>query len=286
MPGRGSNRDIASLKETARQVRRDIVEMTHAAGSGHPGGSLSAVELMVGLYFSEMRHDPGNPESESRDRFVLSKGHANPVLYSVLARTGYFPPEELLTLRKFGSRLQGHPHRLKTPGVEVSTGSLGQGLSIANGMAIGARMQGLDSRFYTLMGDGELQEGSVWEAAMSAGHFKLDTVCALVDYNDLQIDGSVESVMGIAPLADKWAAFRWHVINIDGHDLNQVMDAYQEARQTKGKPSVIIAKTVKGKGVSFMENVASWHGTAPNKEQLDKALGELQDNGSRGGAGR
>lgn len=276
MQGRGSNRDIASLAETARQVRRDIVEMTCAAGSGHPGGSLSAVELMVGLYFSEMRHDPGNPESENRDRFVLSKGHACPVLYSVLARTGYFPPEELLTLRKFGSRLQGHPHRLKTPGVEVSSGSLGQGLSITNGMALGARLCGLDSRFFTLMGDGELQEGSVWEAAMSAGHFKLDNVCALVDYNNLQIDGSVESVMGIAPLADKWTAFRWHVIQIDGHDLQQVLDAYQEARQTKGKPTVIIARTTKGKGVSFMENAAGWHGTAPNKEQAEKALNELR----------
>ncbi len=276
MQERGSNRDIASLKETARLVRRDIVEMTHAAGSGHPGGSLSAVELMVGLYFSEMRHNPGNPGWAERDRFILSKGHANPVLYSVLARAGYFPTEELLTLRKFGSRLQGHPHSLKTPGVEVSTGSLGQGLSIANGMALGARMRGQDCRFYTLMGDGELQEGSVWEAVMSAGHYKLDTVCALVDYNDLQIDGSVESVMGIAPLADKWTAFRWHVINIDGHDLNQVLDAYEEARRTKGKPSVIIAKTIKGKGISFMENVAGWHGTAPNQQQLEKALNELE----------
>ncbi|MCL5046103.1 MAG: transketolase [Actinobacteria bacterium] len=269
------NRDIGFLKETAGQVRRDILEMTHAAGSGHPGGSLSAAELMVALYFAEMRHDPKNPEWEGRDRFVLSKGHACPVLYSVLARTGYFPPEELLTLRKFGSRLQGHPHRLKTPGVEVSTGSLGQGLSIVNGMALGARMRRLDSRFYCLMGDGELQEGSVWEAAMSAGHFKLDNVCAMVDYNNLQIDGPVESVMGIAPLTDKWAAFRWHTIVIDAHDLEQVLGAFDEARRTKGKPSVIIAKSVKGKGVSFMENQAGWHGVAPNREQLEKALAEL-----------
>lgn len=267
--------DIDSLARIARQVRRDILEMTHAAGSGHPGGSLSAVELMVGLYFAKLRHDPRRPDWAERDRFILSKGHACPVLYAVLARAGYFPPEELLTLRKFGSRLQGHPHRLKTPGVEVSSGSLGQGLSVANGIALGARLRSTGVRAYCLMGDGELQEGSVWEAAMSAGHFGLDNVTAIVDYNNLQIDGPVEKVMGLAPLADKWRAFRWHVIEIDGHHLPQVLAAYDEAMTSKGRPSVIIARTIKGKGVSFMENAAGWHGLAPNDQQLAAALKEL-----------
>ncbi len=267
--------DVGALAQLARQVRRDIVEMTHAAGSGHPGGSLSAVELMVGLYFAKLRHDPKRPDWNERDRFVLSKGHACPVLYSVLARSGYFPPGELLTLRKFGSRLQGHPHRLKTPGVEVSSGSLGQGLSVANGLALGARLRSLDIRVYCLMGDGELQEGSVWEAAMSAGHFGLDNVTAMVDYNNLQIDGPVEDVMGLAPLAEKWRSFRWHVIEIDGHSLPAVLGAFDEAEATRGKPSVIIARTVKGKGVSFMENATGWHGLAPNDEQLAAALKEL-----------
>lgn len=264
------------LAHICKTVRRDIVEMTHAAGSGHPGGSLSAVELMVGLYFKTMRHDPTNHKWENRDRFILSKGHACPVLYSVLARTGYFPAEELVTLRKLGSRLQGHPNMHLLPGLDSSSGSLGQGLSIANGIAIAGKLNKQDFRVYCLLGDGELQEGQVWEAVMSAAHYKLDNVCAMVDYNNLQIDGCCEDVMGIAPLADKWRAFNWHVIEIDGHDMNQVLAAYEEADATKGKPSVIIAKTVKGKGVSFMENVAGWHGTAPNKEQLATALAELQ----------
>ncbi|KAF0193799.1 MAG: transketolase [Bacillota bacterium] len=264
------------LAPICKTVRRDIVEMTHAAGSGHPGGSLSAVELMVALYFDTLRHNPEDPKWDDRDRFILSKGHACPVLYSVLARTGYFSPDELVTLRKLGSRLQGHPDMLSLPGLDSSSGSLGQGLSVANGLAIAGRLNKKDYRVYCLLGDGELQEGQVWEAIMSAAHYKLDNVCAMVDYNNLQIDGCCEDVMGIAPLADKWRAFNWHVIEIDGHDLSQVSAAYAEAATTTGKPSVIIARTVKGKGVSFMENVAGWHGTAPNKVQLAAALAELQ----------
>lgn len=264
------------LAPICKTVRRDIVEMTHAAGSGHPGGSLSAVELMVGLYFHTMRHDPTNPQWSDRDRFILSKGHACPVHYSVLARTGYFPTEELVTLRKLGSRLQGHPNMMTIPGLDSSSGSLGQGLSIANGLAMAAKLNGQKHRVFCLLGDGELQEGQVWEAIMSAAHYKLDNVCALVDYNNLQIDGCCEDVMGIAPLADKWRAFNWHVIEIDGHNMNEVLAAYAEAAATLGKPSVIIARTTKGKGVSFMENAADWHGKAPNKEQLASALAELK----------
>lgn len=264
------------LAPMCKSVRRDIVEMTHHAGSGHPGGSLSAVELMVGLYFHAMRHDPKNPTWKDRDRFILSKGHACPVHYSVLAHAGYFPVEELNTLRKFGSRLQGHPNMHLLPGLDNSSGSLGQGLSVSNGLAIAAKLNKQDYRIYCLLGDGEIQEGQVWEAAMTAAHYKLDNVCALLDYNNLQIDGCCEDVMGIAPLTDKWRAFNWHVIEIDGHCMEQVLAAYEEAKATKGKPSIIIARTIKGKGVSFMENRAEWHGTAPNKEQLAKALAELQ----------
>lgn len=267
--------DINFLKKIALQVRKDIVEMTYHAGSGHPGGSLSAVEIMVSLYFSVMKVDPKNPDWEDRGRFVLSKGHACPVLYSVLARKGFFSPEDLKTLRKFGSHLQGHPSRLKTPGVEVSAGSLGQGLSVANGIAIGAKILNKDIRVYCLMGDGEIQEGSVWEAAMTAGHRKLDNLVAIVDYNNLQIDGWVEDVKGLAPLADKWRSFRWHVIGIDGHDFDQILSAFNEAEQTKGCPTVILAETVKGKGISFMENKAEWHGKAPNRQEYIEALEEL-----------
>lgn len=268
---------LQELQQTCRQVRRDIVQMTAAAGSGHPGGSLSSVELLVGLYFARLRHDAQRVNWADRDRFVLSKGHAAPLLYSVLARTGYFPPEELLTLRKLGSRLQGHPSMLTLPGLDNSSGSLGQGLSQANGLALAARLNGQDYRVYCLMGDGELQEGQVWEAVMSSAHRRLDSICALVDYNNLQIDGNVEDVKGIHPLVDKWLAFNWHVITIDGHDLEAVLAAYDEAAQTKGKPTVIIAKTIKGKGVSFMENNADWHGKAPNQAELAQALAELAD---------
>lgn len=267
--------DLQELKTLCTEVRRDIVKMTAAAGSGHPGGSLSSVELLVGLYFAKMQHDPQRPTWADRDRFILSKGHVAPVLYSVLARSGYFPVEELLTLRKLGSRLQGHPHMLALPGLDSSSGSLGQGLSQANGLALAARLNQQDHRLYCLLGDGELQEGQVWEAVMTAAHYKLSNVCAIVDHNNLQIDGTVEEVLGLEPLIDKWKAFNWHVVSIDGHDIEQVLAAYDEAASVKDKPTVIIAKTIKGKGVSFMENIAGWHGRAPKEDELAKALAEL-----------
>jgi len=277
-----SGLSVAELAAVRREVRADIVRMTAAAGSGHPGGSLSAVELVTALFFSVMRHRPEEPKWPERDRFILSKGHACPLLYAVLARAGYFPVDELTTLRKFGSRLQGHPSCLALPALEVSSGSLGQGLSIANGLALAAKLNRQSFRVYCLMGDGELQEGQVWEAAMSAAHYKLDNVCALVDYNGLQIDGDVEKVMGLAPLAEKWRSFNWHVVEIDGHDYAQVLAAYDEAGRTKDRPTAVIARTVKGKGVSFMENVAGWHGKAPNDEELQRALAEI----CAGGLGR
>ena len=270
-----SMESLERIREICKEVRADIVRMTSAAGSGHPGGSLSAVEAMTVLYFNVMNHRPADPEWPERDRFFLSKGHACPVLYSVMARSGYFPVEELLSLRKCGTRLQGHPSCKTLPGIEVSSGSLGQGLSIANGFALSAKINRKNYRAYCLLGDGELQEGQVWEAIMTAAHYKLDNVCAVVDYNGLQIDGDVESVMGIAPLADKWRSFNWHVIEANGHDVSQMLAAYEEAKQTQGKPSVIIMKTIKGKGVSFMENVAGWHGKVPNSDELKKALDEI-----------
>lgn len=276
--GRGcaeSMESMARLREICKDVRADIVRMTAAAGSGHPGGSLSAVEAMTVLYFNVMNHRPAEPEWPDRDRFFLSKGHACPVLYSVMARSGYFPVEELLTLRKCGTRLQGHPSCKTLPGIEVSSGSLGQGLSIANGFALSAKINRKDYRAYCLMGDGELQEGQIWEAIMTAAHYKLDNVCAIVDYNGLQIDGDVEKVMGLAPLQQKWESFNWNVIEADGHDLTALQAAYESAARTKGKPSVIIMKTIKGKGISFMENVAGWHGKAPNSEELRQALAEI-----------
>ncbi len=268
---------VPDMMKVANSVRKDIISMTAEAGSGHPGGALSSVEIMVSLYFSVMNHDPKNPQWDGRDRFILSKGHVCPVLYSTLARSGYFPPEELLTLRKLGSRLQGHPHRLKLGCLETSSGSLGQGLSIAVGMAIGLRMDRKNPRVYCLMGDGELQEGQIWEAAMSAAHYKLDNICGIVDVNGLQIDGFTKDVMGVEPLADKWKAFGWHAIEVDGHSLGSLVGAFDEAKRTKGKPTVILARTVKGKGVSFMENKAEWHGKAPTKEEAAKALKELED---------
>ncbi|HWR31785.1 MAG TPA: transketolase [Negativicutes bacterium] len=266
---------LERLKEICKDVRADIVRMTSAAGSGHPGGSLSAVEAMTVLFFGVMNHRPTETDWPERDRFFLSKGHACPVLYSVMARSGYFPVEELLTLRKCGTRLQGHPSCKTLPGIEVSSGSLGQGLSIANGFALATRINQKDYRAYCLLGDGELQEGQVWEAIMTAAHYKLDNVCAVVDYNGLQIDGDVETVMGIAPLKQKWESFNWHVIEADGNDAAQMLSAYKEAKQTRGCPSVIIMKTIKGKGISFMENVAGWHGKAPNRAELQKALDEI-----------
>lgn len=268
--------DVAKLQHTCRQVRCDILRMINTAGSGHPGGSLSAVELLVGLYSARLRHRPAQPTWPDRDRFVLSKGHIAPALYSVMAHVGYFPREELMSLRKMGSRLQGHPHNLKLPGIEVSSGSLGQGLSVGVGMALGARLQKAPWRTYVMMGDGEIQEGQIWEAAMSAGHYQLDNLCGIVDRNYLQIDGSTEDVMSLDPCVAKWQAFNWNVIEIDGHDLQQVLDAYDAAAATRGKPTVIIARTVKGKGVPFMEDRAGWHGKAPSAKELDTALAHLE----------
>ncbi|WP_249169630.1 transketolase [Fusobacterium necrophorum] len=245
------------------------------AKSGHPGGSLSIVDILTALYYGEMKIDPTKPKMEGRDRFVLSKGHAAPALYAVLAERGYFPKEELMTLRKFGSHLQGHPDMKKVPGVEISTGSLGQGLSVANGMALNAKLFQEEYRVYVMMGDGELQEGQIWEAAMTAAHYKLDNLCAFVDVNNLQIDGSVDVVMGVEPLDKKWEAFGWNVISIDGHNFEEIFSALETAKTCKGKPTLILAKTVKGKGVSFMENVCGFHGTAPTAEERERALAEL-----------
>jgi len=268
--------DIKKLEEISRQIRIAIIKMVAEAKSGHPGGSLSVTDLLVGLYFSRLKHRPDEPQWPDRDRMVLSKGHACPALYACLSYSGYFPPEELMTLRKPGTRLQGHPSRTDgLPGIEVSTGSLGHGLSIGVGMALGLRKNKRQSRVYVVMGDGECDEGSVWEAAMSAGHYKLDNLCGIVDYNELQIDGDVEEVMGLAKLADKWRAFRWEVIEIDGHNTRDVVSAYDRAAKIKGKPTVIVAHTIKGKGVSFMEKAVGWHGKAPNKEQAEAALKEL-----------
>lgn len=263
------------LRERTRLLRINILKMIYAAGSGHPGGSLSSIDILAVLYHNVMNHQPADPCWQERDRFILSKGHVCPALYAVLADCGYFPEQELFNLRKFGCMLQGHPCMDNTPGLEVSAGSLGQGLSIATGLALGAKSNQQSQRIYCLLGDGENQEGQVWEAAMTAGHYQLDNLCAIVDSNQLQIDGRVEQVMSIQPLADKWAAFNWHVIETDGHDMAQIETAFRLAREFKGKPSVIIAHTVKGKGVSFMENVPGWHGVAPNQEQFEKALAEL-----------
>ena len=249
--------------------------MTHAAGSGHPGGALSSADIFSVLYFNILNHDPQNPEWVDRDVFILSKGHSCPALYSSLARSGYFPVEELMTLRKLGSRLQGHPDRLTLPGVEASTGSLGQGLSIAIGCALAMRLDKKNSRIYCLMGDGEQEEGQIWEAAMSATHYKLDNLCGIVDRNRLQIDGFTKDVMNSEPLEKKWESFGWNVITVDGHDIPALIRAFEDAKEVKGKPTVIIADTIKGKGVSFMENVAIWHGQAPNDEEMKRALNDL-----------
>lgn len=266
-----------SLREIARSIRRDVVTMIHTAKSGHPGGSLSAVEVLTALYFTDMfRCDTASPGWEERDRFILSKGHTAPVIYSVLARRGFFPISELHTLRKLDSILQGHPNADTTPGLDCSSGSLGQGLSIANGIAYALKHRSSDARVYCLMGDGELQEGQIWEAAMFAPQHRLDNVCAIVDYNNVQLNGKVSDIKDVYPLAEKWMAFNWNVIEADGHSLEEMYAAYQSARQCKGKPSVIIAKCIKGKGVSYMENQAKWHGNVPNDEELRKALLELE----------
>lgn len=268
-------KDISFLKEKAKEIRKSIVSMITEAKSGHPGGSLSATDILTALYFSEMNIDPANPKMEGRDRFVLSKGHAAPAIYATLAEKGYFSKDELMTLRKFGSRLQGHPDMKKLPGIEISTGSLGQGLSVANGMALNAKMFNENYRTYVILGDGEVQEGQIWEAAMTAAHYKLNNLCAFLDNNNLQIDGNVSEIMGVEPLDKKWEAFGWNVIKIDGHDFEQILSALDKARECKDKPTIVIAKTIKGKGVSFMENVCGFHGVAPTLEELERALAEL-----------
>ena len=268
---------IEELAATAREVRRHIVRMTHAAGSGHPGGSLSAVEILVALYWRVLRHNPRQPDWPDRDRFIMSKGHASPVLYAVLAETGYFDRAELPTFRQLGSILQGHPDKNFTPGLEAQSGSLGQGLSVGLGMALAGRLDRRPYRVYVLLGDGECDEGQVWEAAMAAAHFKLDTITAIVDRNRIQNDGFVADIMELEPFTDKWRAFGWEVIEIDGHDLKQVLHALDRAQQVPGRPCVIIAHTVKGKGVSFMENNPEFHGKAPSGDQLTTALDELAE---------
>lgn len=265
------------LREKVRKIKKQVLRMIHEAGSGHPGGSLSCVEILAVLFFHKMRHRPKQPTWPDRDRFILSKGHAAPTLYSILAEAGYFPAGELNKLRKFGSILQGHPDRKSTPGVEVSTGSLGQGLSVADGIALAGKIDGKKYRVYVLLGDGECDEGQVWEAAMAAAHYRLDNLTAIVDRNGLQIDGPTEKVMSIEPIADKWKSFGWNVIEIDGHNISGITSALDLAEKSKQRPSVIIAHNYKGKGVSFMEWVAEYHGKAPSKEELDKALCELEN---------
>ena len=266
---------VTRLKEIARKLRIDVLKMLTNAGSGHTGGSLSAIDIITALYFYKMRHKAEAPQWEGRDRFVLSKGHGAPALYAALAYAGYFDPQELMTLRQYGSILQGHPFSLTTPGVEVSTGSLGQGLSMANGIALATRLDQHNTKVYVLLGDGELQEGQVWEAAMSAAHYKLDNVCAIIDNNGLQIDGCVKEIMSVDPIPDKWRAFGWEVQEIDGHDFEQIIVALDKADQVKDKPSLIVAQTIKGKGVSFMEGKVEFHGKAPTEKQLADALVEL-----------
>ncbi|MBS5062677.1 MAG: transketolase [Hungatella hathewayi] len=271
--------DYLELKKTANEIRKGIVTAVHSAKSGHPGGSLSSADIFTYLYFKEMNVDPKEPQMPGRDRFVLSKGHVAPGYYSTLAHRGFFPVEDLKTLRHTGSYLQGHPDKKHIPGVDMSSGSLGQGISAATGMALSAKLQGEDYRVYTLCGDGELEEGQVWEAAMFAGFRKLDNLVVIVDNNGLQIDGAIDEVCSPYPIDKKFEAFQFHVINIDGHDFGQIEKAFEEARQTKGRPTAIIAKTLKGKGVSFMEGSVSWHGVAPNDEQYAAAMEELEKAG-------
>jgi len=266
---------MKEIEERSKEARKHIVTMINAAGSGHPGGSLSAVEIIATLYFYKMRHDPKNPSWEDRDRFILSKGHAAPALYAVLAEAGYFPADLLNTLRKINSPLQGHPDKKRLPGIEMSAGSLGQGLSFANGAALAGKMDNKDYRVYVLLGDGECDEGQIWEAAMAAAHYKLDNITAILDRNGLQIDGPTEKVMSIEPIADKWRSFGWSVFEIDGYDIREIIEVLDEAARVRHKPSIIIAHTTKGKGVSFMEWVADFHGKSPSEEELNKALAEI-----------
>ncbi len=263
--------------DLSKQVRRDIIEMLHIAGSGHPGGSLSCVELMVALYFGVLKHDCANPFWEDRDRVIFSKGHVCPTQYSCLSRACYFEESELKTLRKLGSRLQGHPgYKCCLPGIEISTGSLGQGLSIGSGMCLAFKLDKKASRAFVLIGDGELQSGQIWEAAMTASHHKLDNLCAIIDFNGLQIDGKIEDIKNVQPIKAKFESFGWNAIEVDGHKYSEIFEAYENFATTKGKPTAIIAKTVKGKGVSFMEHNVEWHGKAPNEKEKELAFTEIK----------
>lgn len=268
-------KSLDELKSISKEIRKDIVKMLTESASGHPGGSLSATDIMTVLFFKEMNIDPNNEKDPNRDRFVLSKGHAAPVLYSALARRGYFPVEELSTLRKFKSRLQGHPSIQYLPGIDMSTGSLGQGISAAVGMALAGKIDKKDYRVYTILGDGELEEGQVWEASMCAAHYKLNNLTAFIDFNGLQIDGDITKVMNPCPIDKKFEAFGWNVLVIDGHNYEEIIDAIEKAKECKDKPTAVVCKTIKGKGVSFMENQAEWHGIAPSREQCEAALKEL-----------
>lgn len=268
--------NIEDLKKIAQDVRRGIIEAVYNGKSGHPGGSLSIADIMTVLYFNEMNIDKENPQDENRDRLVLSKGHCAPALYSTLANYGFFDIEELKTLRNIESRLQGHPDMKHIPGVDMTTGSLGQGLSVANGMAISGKLDNKDYRVYCILGDGEIEEGQIWEAAMAASKYKLDNLCVIVDNNNLQIDGTIEEVMSSYPIDEKFRSFGFQIINIDGHDIDEILKAFEVAKNVKEKPTCIIAKTIKGKGVSFMENQVGWHGKAPNEEQYKKAIKELE----------
>ena len=270
------NLSTEELKEMAKRLRRHVISMIATAGSGHPGGSLSAADIVAALYFRVLRHKPENPQWQDRDRFILSKGHAAPILYAALAEAGYFPLTELATLRKLDSRLQGHADAKLTPGVEMSSGSLGMGLSFAIGVALAARLDSKAHQTYVLLSDGECEEGQTWEAALSAAHFNLDNITAIVDCNGMQLSGWTRDIMNLEPFVEKWQAFGWHTIDIDGHDLNQILSACQGAQKMKGKPTVIVARTVKGKGVSFMENNVAFHGKAPTPEEAERALKELE----------
>lgn len=271
------DRTRLELKKTATKIRMGIITAVASAGSGHPGGSLSLTDILTYLYFKEMRIDPNNRKDPNRDRFVLSKGHCSPGLYSTLANRGFFPVDDLKGFRQTNSYLEGHPNMDKVPGVDMSTGSLGQGISAAVGMALAGKIDKKDYRVYTALGDGELQEGQVWEASMTAAHYKLDNLTAFIDYNGLQIDGKITDVMNPEPIAEKFIAFGWNVIEIDAHDFDQLEAAVNKAKETKGKPTMIVAHSVKGKGVSYMENQASWHGSAPKKEQAEQAYAELKE---------
>lgn len=268
-------RDVDELQVYANRIRQGVIEAVYSAGSGHPGGSLSIAEILAVLYFNQMNIDEKNPQAKGRDRLVLSKGHTSPALYSALALRGFFDMSELTRFRSLNSFLQGHPDMKNVPGVDASTGSLGQGLSIANGMALASKLDSEGVRVYCICGDGELQEGQIWEAAMTSSHYKLDNLCLIIDNNNLQIDGKVSDVMNIYPLDEKFQSFGFETINVDGHNVKELISAFEKAKKTKGKPTVIIANTIKGKGVSFMENKAEWHGKAPNEEQYKQAMNEL-----------